>query len=84
MSATSDFMDFDAVKAKPEGCGNLAFRGISMIFGASLLIAAVGLWLVPGSSFSAEVLLIKLGLTGLFALGGISFIQASRCRARRS
>lgn len=81
MSATSDFQDLgEANKDAREGADAVFFRAVSFVFGASLIIAGLGLWVVPGSSWSAELLLIKLALTGLFTLGGLSFLQASRRR----
>ena len=82
MSATSDFQDFGDLPPPPRRCGASAvlFTVIAFAFGASLLLAAVGLWLVPGSDWSAELMLIKLAMTGLFGLGGYSFVQAARTR----
>ena len=81
MAATSDFHDLAELKpARREGADALIFRAVSFVFGASLLVAGLGLWLVPGSSWSAELMLIKLALTGLFTLGGVSFLQAGRRR----
>ncbi|WP_238364423.1 hypothetical protein [Mesobacterium pallidum] len=79
MSNAADFMDLSTTHRAPAG-SNTVFRAVSSLFGAALLLAALGLWLVPGSSWSAELLLIKLSMTALFGLGGLSFVQAGRLR----
>ncbi|MWD25865.1 hypothetical protein E0K89_000020 [Aquicoccus sp. SCR17] len=63
-----------------EAVGLAVFRTISTIFGSLLLAAALGLWILPGSNWSVELLLVKAGLTGLFGLGGVSFLQSARLR----
>ncbi len=79
MSVTSDYMNHTAA-ATPVP---LALRVIALVIGAALVLAAAGLWLVPGSSFSAELMLIKGGLTAFFALGGLGFLHAGLQRAPR-
>ncbi|MDU8929138.1 hypothetical protein RXV86_17225 [Alisedimentitalea sp. MJ-SS2] len=51
---------------------------LSGILGAALCFAAFGLWLVPGASFDPALLLIKLGLSVFFGLGGAMFLLAAR------
>jgi hypothetical protein len=53
-------------------------RALFVVNGSGLLAAAGGLWLVPGSNLGADVLLMKLGLSLFLALGGLTFLSASR------
>lgn len=80
MTPSADFMDLSSTRSGAPAGANHLFRAVSTLFGAALVLAALGLWLVPGSSWSAELMLIKLSMTALFALGGLSFLQAGRLR----
>lgn len=51
---------------------------LSGFLGLSLVAAAAGLWLVPGASYDPALVLIKLGLTLFFALGGAMFLMGAR------
>lgn len=62
------------------GAERAAFRAISGGFGCLLMFAAAALWLLPGANWSADLVTVKLGLTGFFLLGGLSFLQSARTR----
>lgn len=50
-------------------------------FGIVLILVAVGLWVLPGTSVHAEVMPFKIGLSVLFAvLGGISIWNSANDR----
>lgn len=51
---------------------------VSGFLGVTLLVAAGGLWLVPGASFDPALMLIKIGLSVFFGLGGTMFLLAAR------
>lgn len=46
-------------------------RIVTHIFGVALLMAALGMWLVPGSAWDAELLTIKMGLSLFLLIGGL-------------
>ena len=50
-------------------------RPIAVFCGVSLVFAAVGLWCVPGSDFSSEVLPFKLDCSAFFLLLGTMLVQ---------
>ncbi|MFP4327813.1 MAG: hypothetical protein ACLFQL_07370 [Paracoccaceae bacterium] len=47
---------------------------VSGIAGAGLVAAALGLWVLPGASMAADLLLMKLGLSLFLGLGGLALI----------
>lgn len=57
--------------------GRMILRGVQRLLGASLTIAALGLWLAPGSSWESDVMLFKLILSITAILAGIGFMGAS-------
>ncbi|WP_371036492.1 MULTISPECIES: hypothetical protein [unclassified Rhodosalinus] len=57
--------DLQNARPTPQGLNRLFCR----VLGVALLTAAAGLWVLPGSLFAMETLLLKFGLT-LFLLGG--------------
>lgn len=73
MSATSHFLE--AKTETRETAQELGFASlISLVqrfVGVALIFAGIGMWLAPGSSFSGEIALMKLGVTAFFALTGI-------------
>jgi hypothetical protein len=86
MTMTADFTDtsrkatVSSVAAMPlriADTGHMIIRGAQRVAGAALVIAALGLWLVPGSSMESDVVLLKLILTLTAALAGLGLMQAS-------
>lgn len=59
-------MSYTVAVPRQVGLGRL----IATLTGGALLVAALGLWLVPGSNWAAEMLLMKLGLTVAFLISG--------------
>jgi len=57
-------------------------RILSQITGVTLLMAALGMWLVPGSAWDAELLLIKLGLSLFLLVAGFLFVLPKRTPAK--
>ena len=55
-------------------------RSAQRMAGVTLILAAVGLWVVPGSLWDADVVMIKFGLTILFGLGGLCVLQLGRAQ----
>lgn len=87
MTATTDFMPTQTAPLGNDGFGTLSapahaldgsrlvVRGTQAFIGAVLLLAAVGLWAMPGSDWSGDLLLIKLVLSLMMVLGGIAMLH---------
>ncbi|MDQ2089052.1 hypothetical protein [Marimonas arenosa] len=58
--------------------GHAPSGALSGFLGVTLLVAAAGLWLMPGLNYDPALVLIKLGLSVFFVMGGIMFILAAR------
>ena len=58
--------------------GHAPSGALSGFLGATLIFASAGLWLIPGASFDPALVLVKLGLTLFFGLGGAMFLLAAR------
>lgn len=83
MTTTSDYI----AEASPRGTATLSAPVRSMdagralgrmaqrVTGAALILAAAGLWLAPGSSWAAEILLVKLVLSLVAGCVGLALIQ---------
>lgn len=76
MTATADFTIPEGVAHEPVRMTNgarMLVRGGQRLLGAALAMAAVGLWVAPGSSWESDVMLFKLILsfTGLLAAFGL-------------
>ena len=80
MMTTAEFMDTDAAALQPARVvdgGRMVLRGAQRLVGASLALAAVGLWLAPGSSWESDVMLFKLILSIIALLAGFGLMQSS-------
>jgi|TARA_B110000908_G_C10202779_1_gene426144 hypothetical protein len=61
--------------------GRLIVRGGQSLLGAALILAAAGLWVMPGSEFSGDVMLMKLVLSLTAAFIGIMLTQQAKIPA---
>tara|TARA_R110002049_G_scaffold10127_2_gene50291 strand:- start:86950 stop:87444 length:495 start_codon:yes stop_codon:yes gene_type:complete len=80
MTATADFMPPDPSIADAARIGDgsrLLVRAVQRLAGASLTLAAVGLWLMPSAAGEEGVLLFKLILSVTAVLAGLCLLQAS-------
>ncbi|PIE14624.1 MAG: hypothetical protein CSA68_10000 [Rhodobacterales bacterium] len=59
------------------GTSEVLMKWMAALVGASMLVAGIGMWIMPGSALAADVLLIKIGLTAFMALVGLSLIRFS-------
>ena len=79
MTLAADLINTDATTAQPvrmlDG-GRLVLRGIQRLLGASLIVAAFGLWLAPDSSFENDLLLFKLLLSIVLGFMGFGLMQS--------
>ncbi len=80
MTATADFMDAPAPASEPvrmaDG-GRMIVRGVQRLVGVSLTIAALGLWLAPGSSWENDIMLFKLILSITAVIAGLGLVSSS-------
>lgn len=53
---------------------SIVLQWVAAFMGVSLLIAALGLWILPGSSLSQDVFGFKLGITTLMAVIGVMLV----------
>jgi hypothetical protein len=80
MTSTADFMDATALAVEPARMadgGRMIVRGAQRLVGVSLTIAALGLWLAPGSSWESDVMLFKLILSITAVIAGLGLVSAS-------
>lgn len=83
MTTTSDYIADGArlsaatlsAPVRSMDAGRALGRVMQRLTGAALLLAAAGLWLAPGSSWAAEILLVKLVLSLVAGLAGLALIQ---------
>jgi len=55
-------------------------RSAQRLGGVALLLAALGLWVMPGMSFDADLALFKLGVSVVLGFAGLAIMQAGRVR----
>lgn len=83
MTSTSEFLTkcetLDAPMRTLDGVRSVV-RMMRQIGGAGLILAAVGLWIMPGSNWAAEILLFKLVLSLVLALVGFALSQDGAAR----
>ncbi len=90
MTATADFMPqgvqaqtisamtTDTVEpARIADGGRMIVRGAQRLIGVSLLIAALGVWIAPGATWDADIMLFKLILSVVGVIAGMGLISAS-------
>ncbi len=80
MTATATNPQTDVPATEPLNMadgGRMILRGAQRLIGASLTLAALGLWFAPGSSWESDVMLFKLILSITAVLAGIGFMSAS-------
>jgi hypothetical protein len=53
-------------------------RSAQRLIGASLVLAAMGLWIQPGALLDADVMLMKLGVSLCMGFAGLAILQAGR------
>ena len=88
MTATTDFMPATTAPAAPEAApvqkldgGRLMVRGSQSLLGAALMLSAAGLWIAPGSDWSADLLLIKLVVSLVIGFSGLALLQQGKTPA---
>lgn len=80
MTATADFTTSPTPAVEPlrlaDG-GRMIVQGAQRLLGASLALAAVGMWFAPGASAESDVMLFKLIFSLTAVLAGLGLIHAS-------
>ena len=85
MTATADFMNAntsatamaDIEPVRMVDGGRMIVRGVQRLAGVSLTIAALALWLVPGSSWESDIMLFKLILSITAVIAGLGLVSSS-------
>lgn len=83
MAATQHYMETDASASHaPEPAREMSLgsfvRGFTRLVGVALLAAALGLWIAPGASNIAEVMLMKLCASFFLGVTGLHLLFAAR------
>ena len=90
MAAVNEFMHettpskFSAVPVYTMDGGRLVVRSGQSLLGVALILAAVGLWIMPGSDLSNDVMLMKLVLSVVAAGIGISLSHNAKTESAPS
>lgn len=80
MTTTADTIAPEAITFEPvrmtDGC-RMVMRAVQRLFGAALTLAAIGIWIGPGSSWEADLMLFKLVLSLTALIAGFGLMQSS-------
>ncbi len=81
MAATSDF--FIEARAEPISLpyvvgSDAILRPIQMACGLGMIVAAFFLWIAPGATWDADLVLFKSVVTIILGFGGLMFLQTGR------
>ncbi|MDQ2095263.1 hypothetical protein [Rhodalgimonas zhirmunskyi] len=72
----------DVMEAEKSGklslAGHATSRALSHFMGIVMSVSAFGLWIVPGSSYDPQLMLLKMGVTLFLMIGGAMFLVAAR------
>jgi hypothetical protein len=82
MTATADIVHADPIAptvapVRIADGARMLVRAAQRLSGVALVLAALGLWLAPGSSFESDIMLFKLILSITAVLAGIALMQSS-------
>lgn len=81
MSATSDFMtgstSYQGSNGSSDGFWTIV-RVLQRLLGVSLIVAASGLWVLPGADFSGDVMLMKMCLATFALFSGFWLVFSVR------
>lgn len=80
MTAVTDISEYTPIAEAPRMVSGQRWltRSGQKIAGTALMLAAAGMWVLPGASWDADVALIKLGLTVGVGLAGLTAWMAGR------
>lgn len=77
MTATPDAPAAPLYTVRSLNATRMLLRMVQRVIGAAFLLAVVGLWIVPGSSLNKDLMLMKLLLSLVAGLGGITLLLSS-------
>lgn len=80
--ATDDLHGTQTAAKRAPRHGWRALSGLSRFAGVVLMLAAVGIWLLSGSLWDAEMMLLRLGVSVVFMCLGLALLHAGRRTAR--
>lgn len=77
MTALADVSTYTPLAEAPRmvGAQRMIARGSRRMVGATLILAALGLWIAPGGSWDADIALIKLGLSLFSGFAGLAVLS---------
>lgn len=89
MAATQHYMDANAsVSQSGQPAREIPVasfvRGFTRLIGVALVVSALGLWIAPGASNIAEVMLMKLCASFFLGVTGLHLLFAARTRRHPS
>lgn len=77
-SIVSDLSNIQTPSSDLSAGNSLIARGTMLVLGMAMILSSLGVWIVPGSDWSPELALIKLGLSVFMALFGLICLQGSK------
>lgn len=82
MTALSDVMAHAAPveSARMLDGGRWLARGAQRLGGVALVLAAAGMWVLPGAMLEPDVILMKLGVSLAAGFAGLALVQGGRAR----
>ena len=84
MSTATQFTPQPSIETQPAHMldgSRLLTRGAQRLVGVAMIAAAIGLWVMPGSSFDSDLLLFKLLLSIVAGLVAIGLLQSAAPKA---
>ncbi|MFL4471526.1 hypothetical protein ACERZ8_17185 [Tateyamaria armeniaca] len=82
MTAITDISTTNDIAETPRMVDGMRWmtRGAQRLGGVALVLSAIGLWVMPGMSFEADLALFKLGVSVALGFAGLAIMQAGRAR----
>lgn len=79
MTSAADPATFESIGPQPVSMldgGRMLMRGVQGVVGVALLLTAIGLWVAPGTTWSQDLMMIKLLVSVVGGLIGLAMLQA--------
>ena len=78
MTSAADPATFESIGPQPVSMldgTRMVMRGVQGVVGVALVMTAVGLWIAPGTTWTHDLLLMKLMVSVLVGLIGVAMVQ---------
>ena len=79
MTSAADPATFESIGPQPVSMldgTRMVMRGVQGVVGVALVMTAVGLWIAPGTTWTHDLLLMKLMVSILVGLTGVAMVQS--------